>query len=89
MSYHGGRSKSCAALAIFVGLASRRFGLTLTEMMQEAKIKRRQALETIRTLERLGVVITRHREPVRHSWVTLYRLGGVRGLRLDIRRQAQ
>lgn len=79
----------CSGLLILVGLASRRFGLTLREMMDEADISRRQVFNQIRALEAMGVQIHRQREPIRGTWKTLYRLAGIRGLRFDIRRQAQ
>ncbi len=80
------RSSACSALMILVGLASRRYGLSIGEMMQEAKISRRAVFWNLQALERMGVQITRHKEPVRASWRTLYRLAAIRGLRFDIKR---
>lgn len=76
------QASSCSGLSILVGLATRRFGLTLREIMQEAHISRAQAYRQIRALEQLGVQINRSREPQRASWRVLYRLVGIRGFRV-------
>ena len=86
MSYRRGKAKSCTGLMILVGLASRLYGLTVREMMQEAKVSERAVFRGITSLERMGVQIHRQREPVRGSWRIIYRLTGIRGLRFKVER---
>lgn len=86
MSYPRGKAKSCTGLLILVGLASRHYGLTLAELMQEARASRSAVYRSLQALERMGVSIVRRQEPVRASWRMIYRLNGIRGMRFDIRR---
>jgi predicted transcriptional regulator len=72
----------CGALRVLIGLCSRYYGLTVPELIAEAKIKRSGVFRSIRMLERLGCEITRHHEEIRGGWRTLYRLEGVRGMRI-------
>lgn len=85
----GRSSHLYGSLMILVGLATRRYGLTVVELMREAKLSRAQTYRQIKALESLGVEITRHKEPVRSSWRTLYRLQAIRGLRFKIEGQRE
>jgi predicted DNA-binding transcriptional regulator YafY len=86
VGYPRGRAKSCGGLLILIGLATRHFGLTVNEMATVAKVSRRAVFRHIVALERMGVEITRKREPVRASWRTIYKLAGIKGMRFKIER---
>lgn len=79
---------SARPLLLLVALATRHYGRTLKELMEELGCPRRCIYRHLAFLERYGVEIRRQREPIRGGWVTLYKLSAIRGLRFDIRQKA-
>lgn len=74
---------------VFVGLASKRYGMTVEELAEAAGIGRRSVYTYLRALESVGCKIRRSREAVRGGWVTLYKLVGIRQFSFKIERLAE
>jgi len=77
-------------LKILLALASRHFGMSLTEMAEEAHIDPRSVYRYLHTLRECGVELTEGwgLDDYTQRRYRLYRLKTIRGVRLDLTRRA-
>jgi DNA-binding IclR family transcriptional regulator len=81
------KHRGCTSARVLVAIASRFYGLTLREIMDEVHLSRPSVYRLIRELENLGVQFDRRMEEIRGGWRLNYRVSAIRGHRFELKKR--